>query len=205
MEPAPVGSGIEFRLGVSLGAMPYAFFRAVEETVRETLGQGLHGWEVRDCVVTMTHSGYWPRQSHAHGTFDKSMSSTAGDFRNLTPLVLMSALSRAKTTVCEPLHRFTLEFPADLVGPMLPALGRLAAVPDTPVIRGTACQVDGLIPAANVHTLQQRLPSLTRGEGLLECEFDRFSPVRGTPPSRPRTDHNPLHRKEYLLHVERRV
>jgi hypothetical protein len=40
-------------------------------------------------AATMTHSGYWPRQSHAHATFDKSMSSTAGTFRLLTPLVLM--------------------------------------------------------------------------------------------------------------------
>ena len=38
--------------------MPFAFFRAVEETVLETLGQGIHGWRVTDCVVTMTHSGY---------------------------------------------------------------------------------------------------------------------------------------------------
>ena len=90
----PAGSGVAFRLEVELGSMPYAFFVAVEETVRETLGQGLHGWPVTDCVVTMTHSGYWPRQSHAHATFDKSMSSTAGDFRLLTPLVLMQALER---------------------------------------------------------------------------------------------------------------
>ena len=43
----------------------------------QTLQQGLYGWEVPDCTVTMTHSGYWPRQSHAHAMFDKSMSSTA--------------------------------------------------------------------------------------------------------------------------------
>ena len=48
--------------------MPLAFFKAVEETVRETLRQGLHGWQVTDCTVTMTHSGYWPRQSHAHAS-----------------------------------------------------------------------------------------------------------------------------------------
>ena len=40
--------------------------RAVEETVRATLEQGLHGWRVTDCAVTMTHSGYWAKQSAAH-------------------------------------------------------------------------------------------------------------------------------------------
>ncbi|MBA3490171.1 MAG: GTP-binding protein, partial [Longispora sp.] len=81
IDPAPINSGVEFRLEVELGSMPYAFFTAVENTVKETLQQGVYGWRVTDCVVTMTHSGYWARQSSAHGTFDKSMSSTAGDFR----------------------------------------------------------------------------------------------------------------------------
>ena len=185
--------------------MPLAFFKAVEETVRETLRQGLHGWQVTDCTVTMTHSGYWPRQSHAHAHFDKSMSSTAGDFRNLTPLVLMSALRRAGTAVYEPMHRFRLEVPADTLGPILPVLARLRAVPRAPSTRGSSALLEGEIPAARVHELQRQLPGLTRGEGVLDSEFDRYRPVRGEIPARPRTDHNPLDRKEYLLRVQRRV
>ncbi|NEE55086.1 GTP-binding protein, partial [Streptomyces sp. SID8455] len=100
----------------------YSLMRAVEEAVHSTLRQGIHGWQVTDCVVTQTHSGYWPRQSHSHGTFDKSMSSTAGDFRNLTPLVLMDALRRAGTQVFEPMHRFRLELPADALGALGPVL-----------------------------------------------------------------------------------
>ncbi|MFD8826075.1 GTP-binding protein [Streptomyces sp. NPDC059605] len=205
VDPAPVGSGIDYRLGVELGSMPFSLMRAVEETVVETLRQGIHGWQVTDCVVTMTHSGYWPRQSHSHAVFDKSMSSTAGDFRNLTPLVLMSALKRAGTTVHEPVHRFRLELPADLFGPVLPVLARLGAVPGTPDVHGSACVLEGEIPAARVHGLQQRLPSLTRGEGVLESGFERYRPVVGPPPDRPRTDHDPLNRKEYLLRTMRRV
>jgi ribosomal protection tetracycline resistance protein len=45
VEPARIGSGVEFRLGVELGSMPFAFFRAVEETVHERLHQGIHGWQ----------------------------------------------------------------------------------------------------------------------------------------------------------------
>ena len=56
--------------------MPLAFFKAVEDTVRETLQQGLHGWEVTDCAVTMTHSGYWRTAEPRARTFNKSMSST---------------------------------------------------------------------------------------------------------------------------------
>jgi ribosomal protection tetracycline resistance protein len=39
----------------------------------------------------------------------------------------------------------------------------------------------------------------------LESTFAGYRPVRGTPPTRARTDHDPLDRKAYLLHVLRRV
>ncbi len=205
IEPAAAESGVRFRLEIELGSLPFSFLKAIEETVHETLGQGICGWPVTDAVVTLTYSGYYPRQSHAHGTFDKSMSSTAGDFRHLTPLVLMAALAQAGTRVHEPMHRFHLEIPADTVGPVLPALARLRAVPRAPAMRGSSCLLEGEIPAARVHGLQQQLPALTRGEGVLDCAFDHYQLVRGTVPTRPRSDHNPLNREEYLLHVVRRV
>ncbi|MFG1876465.1 GTP-binding protein [Sphaerisporangium sp. NPDC049003] len=205
VDPAPADSGVRFRLEVELGSLPFAFLKAIQETVHETLSQGLYGWQVIDCTVTMTHSGYAPRQSHAHATFDKSMSSTGADFRGLTPLVVVDALKRAGTTVHEPMHRLSLEIPADTFGSVLPFLVRLRAVPRTPATRDATCLIDGEIPAASVHELEQWLPGLTRGEGVLECAFDHYEPVRGTPPSRPRSDHDPLHREEYLLRVQRRV
>ena len=122
VDPAGVGSGVAFGLEVELGSMPLAFMTAVEDTVYETLHQGLYGWQVTDCTVTMTHSGYYARQSSAHGVFDKSMSSTGSDFRLLTPLVLMTALSRAGTLVHEPMLRFVLQIPADRYGPILSVL-----------------------------------------------------------------------------------
>ena len=208
IEPAQINTGVEFRLEVDLhGTMPPAFFKAVEETVHETLRQGIYGWQVTDCAVIMTHSGYWARQSSAHGVFDKSMSSTAGDFRNLTPLVLMSALKRVGVKVYEPIYRFHLEVPADTFGATAPVLARLRAAAQTQEMRGSSYTLEGDIPAARVHELQQQLPALTRGEGVLECDFElgRHQPVRGEIPARPRSDHNPLDRKEYLLHVLRRV
>jgi ribosomal protection tetracycline resistance protein len=208
VEPAPIGSGAEFRLASEvLGTMPLAFFRAVEETVHGTLRQGLCGWQVTDCTVTMTHTGYWPRQSHAHQGFNKNMSSTGADFRSLTPLILMSALRRAGTRAYEPMHRFRLEIPADAFGAMAPELARLRAGVRTQEMRGSSYVLEGEIPASRVHELQQRLPALTRGEGVLECAFDRYryQQVVGEIPTRPRTDNNPLDRREYLVRVAQRV
>jgi len=85
---------------------------------------------------------------------------------------------------------------------MLPAL---RAVPLTSSTHGAAAILDGEVPAAQVHSLHQRLPTLTRGEGALDSDFARYEQVRRSVPTRPRTDHNPLDRKEYLLRVQRRV
>ncbi len=201
IEPATPGSGVTFRIDAELGTMPLAFFRAVEDTARGTLRQGLHGWEVIDCTVAMTHAGYLAKHSLGHARFTKSISSTGEDFRKLTPLVLMAALQRAKTVVCEPIHRFRLEVPADTLGALPPALARLQAVVLGQVTNGRVAVITGDVPAAQIHDLRQRLPVLTRGEGVLECIFDRYEPVRGAVPTRPRTDDNPLNRPEYLLRV----
>ena len=80
VEPGSTGSGIRYRREVHLGSLPLPLHRALEETIFETLKQGLHGWEVTDIAVNLTHSGY------------DSVATTAGDFRNLAPLVLMDAL-----------------------------------------------------------------------------------------------------------------
>jgi ribosomal protection tetracycline resistance protein len=196
IEPAPPGSGVELRLAVPVETMPMYVYNKVDEYhaamldhVRSTLRQGLHGWAVNDCLVTMTRSGY------------SSPVSTAADYRKLTPLVLMRALYLAGTRVCEPVHRFHLEVPADTTGTALALLSKLGAVPETQTLDA----LTGTIPAARVRDLERRLPGISHGEGVLEYSFDHYRSVRGTPPTRPRTDHNPLDRKEYLLWVERRV
>ncbi|MGI8450837.1 MAG: GTP-binding protein [Streptosporangiaceae bacterium] len=201
IDPGAAGSGVAFRLGIERGVLPVAFLKAVEETVRHTLREGLRGWQVTDCTVTLTHSGFTPPPPYGWSKW----SSSAGDFRNLTPLVLLSALRQAGTRVYEPVHRFDLEAPADTAWSVLPALARLGAAPDAPVTTGPLLMVAGDIPAARVDELAQLLPALTRGEGVLDATFAYYRLARAPVPARPRSDHNPLHREEYLLHVLRRA
>jgi ribosomal protection tetracycline resistance protein len=179
VEPAPARSGVAFRYEIELGSLPAAFMKAIAETVPEALRHGRHGWEVTDCVVTLTHSQYAPRQSHAHQGFSKAMSSIGSDFRLLTPVVLMAALRRAGTVVCEPIHRYQLEIPADVLPVMVPTLARLEAPPLEQTTKGSALVLGGRVRAALVHALHAQVPGLTRGEGVLESTFDSYAPVRG--------------------------
>jgi ribosomal protection tetracycline resistance protein len=195
VEPGPADSGIGYRLEYPFGALPVSFHTAIEDAVHATFKQGLYGWPVTDCIVSVTHC----IRLRDFGA------STAAEHRNLTPLVLMAALARAGTTVCEPIQTFRLEFPVDASSAMARVLARLDAIPLTTQSRGSLAVIEGHIPAAQVHALQQQLPAVARGEGVLETRFDGYRPIHGRAPSRPRTDSNPLNRKEYLLHVKRRV
>jgi ribosomal protection tetracycline resistance protein len=86
--------------------------------------------------------------------------------------------------VCEPVHHFRLEAPADTLGALLPALAKLHAIPGVSATGNSVCILEGDIPVTHVHALQQQLPPLTRGEGIVESSFDHYRPVRGPGPDR---------------------
>lgn len=207
IEPGLIGSGIQYRLANDvLGTMPLAFFTAIEETVPKALQQGIHGWQVTDCIVTLTHTGYWPRQSHAHANFDKSMSSTAGDFRNMTPLALMQALKQAKTIVCEPMNRFELDIPQAALAQVMQSLVDAEARLDrNPSSDKDTIRLEGLIPARRTFAFERQIPDLTGGEGVFMVELDEYQEIQGIPPVRERTDNNPLDRQEYLRRTFSRI
>ncbi|MEU4389032.1 translation factor GTPase family protein [Promicromonospora sp. NPDC023805] len=182
VEPVRPGSGVTFELECERGSMPPAFFDAVEDTVRRELARGSLRWPIPDARVVMTHSGYAPRQSHMHQKFNKAMSSTGADFRGLTPRVLAAAVRRAGTLVCEPVHRFVIEMPDDVVGSVTSLVGRLGGVPMESGVGGSGggvgvAVVRGEIPAGSVAALQRDLPGLTHGEGVCQTVHDRFEPV----------------------------
>ena len=207
IDPAPDGSGIDFRLHIDTRTVPMYVYKNVHsftdimgQHVRAALREGLFGWRVTDCTVTMTRSNY----SSADGPpSTRGPLSTAADFRKLTPLVLMRALDRAGTVVCEPIVRVTVEIPEGTVGAVLAVLARLGAVVRTQSTQEDLATIETVLPAARVQDLQRRLPGLTGGEGVLESTFDGYQPVRGDPPTRRRTTVNPLNRDEYLTHLTR--
>ncbi|HUP31644.1 MAG TPA: hypothetical protein VM184_01330, partial [Gaiellaceae bacterium] len=117
----------------------------MEGYVRRTLREGLFGWEVTDCVVTMTRCAY----SVPDGPPSRrGPLSTAADFRKLTPLVLMQALERAGTAVCELVVRARLEIPVGSIGGVMAELGRLGAEVETQSQRGDLSTLELVLSAA---------------------------------------------------------
>ncbi|EOP23556.1 MULTISPECIES: elongation factor G [Bacillus] len=182
-------SGITYDLGVELGSLPLAFHKAIEDTVFQTLKQGLYGWEVTDIIVTLTHTGY------------ASPVTTASDFRNLTPLVLMDALQQAETCVFEPLNEFELTVPEHAIST---AMYKLAAIPATfaePILHNDSYHLTGSLPIAKTENFKRMLHSFTEGEGIFTTKPAGFTMLMAPFPTRKRVDFNPLNRKDYLLHV----
>jgi ribosomal protection tetracycline resistance protein len=196
IDPAPSGSGIEFRLQVDARTLPLYVYKTAEsfaehmgQYVREALQEGLFGWQVTDCVVALIRCAY----SIPDGPPSRrGPPSTAADFRKLTPLVVRQALERAGTVVCEPIVRVSLELPADTIGAVLPAVVRLGGAIETPSLRRTLATLETILPAARARDLQRQLPGLTGGEGVLESAFDGYQPATGAPSTRRRPRTNPL-------------
>jgi len=200
VDPAPAGSGVAFRLEVDIRSVPMYVYKTagnfaamMTRYVTQALREGLRGWQVTDCTVTMFESGYI------------SPSTTAAHFRKLTPLVLMAALDQAGTAVCEPMIRVSLEIPAETTGSVLAAVARLGGTAGTPVPRADLAAVETLLPAARAQGLQRQLPGLTGGEGVAETSFGGYRPVTGPPPARRRTLADPLNREEYMLQLAGRA
>jgi ribosomal protection tetracycline resistance protein len=199
IEPAPPGSGIEYRHDVEARLIPLYLFKTpevfatqMEAYVREALTEGLAGWQVTDCRVTMTDCGY------------ASPSTSAADFRRLTQLVLMTALERAGTWVCEPLTDLTLEVPSSTAPGVVAALGQLGGRIRGQFSANGLSTVDAALPVARVRSMQNRLPGLSMGEGSLETRFGGYQPIGSDPPRRPRTTPSPLDREAWLAWLARR-
>jgi ribosomal protection tetracycline resistance protein len=208
VDAAPPGSGVEFRLRVEARSVPLYVYRSMdrfagymEQYVRRSLAEGCHGWQVTDCLVTMIRCGY----SSADGPpATRGPLSTAADYRDLTPMVLMRALERARTVVCEPVLRASLEIPATAIGPVVSAVARLGATATAPQRQGALATIEAPLPASRLPELARQLAGLTGGEGTLEYRLTGYQPVRGDPPVRPRTTADPRRRDEYLAWLAHR-
>jgi ribosomal protection tetracycline resistance protein len=209
VDPAPAGSGVEVRVDerVDPRDAPLYVFKTfdgfaqhMDEYVRLALGEGLHGWQVTDCVVTLTKIGY----SLADGPPSRrGPMPTTRDLKRLAPLVLMQALASAGSAVCEPVFRLAAEVPTEAIGPVLAAFGRLGAGAAIPVPGGELAVLEATLPASRVQELRRQLPGLTSGEGVLDSEFAGYQPVTGEPPVRKRLTPDPRNLEEYLARVGR--
>jgi ribosomal protection tetracycline resistance protein len=211
VDRAPVDSGVQFRLGVDSRLVPAYIYKSVDNFVEvmtqyvgRTLQEGLFGWRVTDCLVTMTECGYYIGDGPGKPS-GITPRTTAAHFRGLTPLVLMRALEQARTVVCEPIMRVNIEIPTADVSAVLAAVARSGGTVETQSVQRDLSMIPAVLPAAQVQNLRRDVPGLTGGEGVVEATFGGYRPVRSPSPTRRRTTANPLNRVEYMMQLRGRA
>lgn len=199
IEPAPFDSGVEVRVDLEhrlvplyIYKTPEAFSTQMESYVHEALAEGLAGWRVTDCRVTITDCGYG------------SPGTSAGDFRRLTQLVLAEALARAATWVCEPMADLALEMPTSTAQGVLAALGRHGGRVTGQFSANGLTRASAVLAVDRVRGLQHQLPGLSMGEGILEMRPGGYQPIGDDPPKRPRSHPSPLDRDAWLASLAKR-
>jgi len=190
VEPGPVGSGIAFKLDFDPRLIPIYIYKtaakfidAMTQYITHAMEKGRYGWRVTDCIVTMNECNYYIGDGPKKSVLPTPRT-TAADFRELTSMVLREALDKAGTVVCEPMARARLEVPATKMGAVLSALARLGTDVETSDLRGDVSVIVTTLPSAQVRGLQEQLPGLTGGEGVVETTFGGYQPMHGRFPSR---------------------
>ncbi|WP_160007932.1 translation factor GTPase family protein [Rhizobium sp. 18055] len=192
VEPAESDGRHLLRSEIDPGSAPPFAFKAIDDALEDAFRQGIYGWQVINAAVSLTEVT----------RLRKWTTSTPADHRNLTPLVLATALQTAGTEVCEPVDRITIDMPAAALPRVQSLLMRLGASLDPPVLPEEMAVLSGTIAAISVHAVQRALPSLTSGLGTMEMEFSGYRAFIGPPPVRRRSGPNPFSRNEYLAQLK---
>ncbi|XMB86788.1 TetM/TetW/TetO/TetS family tetracycline resistance ribosomal protection protein [Mycoplasmatota bacterium WC44] len=187
IEPLPVGSGLKYKSNVSFGYILKPFQNAVRDAVYETAKEGMFGWEVTDALVSF-NSAY----------FD-SVTSTPSDFRKLTPIVFMEALTESRTRILEPRYKFTVRIKESEIGRVMFDLQKMRAEYQQPVIINGGVTIKGIIPIETSYNYRIELASFTKGKGVFETTLDCYyeSKIEITQ-RKERSKINPINRSLYF-------
>jgi ribosomal protection tetracycline resistance protein len=112
-------------------------------------------------------------------------------------------LAAAGTEVCEPFELLELDVPEDTVGAVCGALAKARGTVRDTFPDGAYHRIICEMPTVELSAIEQLLPRLTRGEGNWTSRFEKYVPVTGELPTRPRSGPNPLNRAHYLAELTR--
>jgi len=121
--------------------------------VTGTLRQGLHGWQVTDCTVSLARSAY-----------------SVPDGPRLS-----AARSAARRTSANSPRFVVIEAPADTLSVLLQALAKLQAAPGAQTIMDSVVTLEGDSRAAQVHELRTSDNPLNREEYLRRVTRPRMA------------------------------
>ena len=188
-EPLPLGSGFVYDKGnVPNDQMFYRYQRHVETAVKETLAQGLYGWEVTDLKVTL--SGGEHHTVHTHPL----------DFFLCTPIAVMKGLKNCGTRLLEPYQKLVVSVPEEFSGKIIGDIIAMRGVCENQTIADGRFLLEATVPAAESLDYSAVLLHKTAGKGRLRARFCGYRPCpEGFTAETKRRGVNPLDRDKWIL------
>ena len=164
IEPGKNGDGVSFSSTVSTNDVAAKYQKEIEATIDTALKQGIKGWQVTDCKITLIEGE------------DHNVHSRSGDFIIATPMAIMNGLLESGTKLLEPIVSFSITAPLDLLGTITSDITKMRGVFDSPQIESTYFKLTGKFPAATTIKYPVRLASLSAGKAKLATKLDAYEP-----------------------------
>ncbi len=190
IEPAPRGSGVEYKSEVSFDKIKQRYQNQVEQTIPKALKQGIKGWEVTDLKITLINGE--DHEIHTHPP----------DFAIATPMGIMDGLQNCDTVLLEPILSFRITAPEEMLGTIASDLTKMRAEFGNPQFENGKVILEGKVPVATSMDYPIKLASVTGGKGKISTQFDSYRecalehgktiPYRGI---------SPLDTAKYILHA----
>jgi elongation factor G len=167
VEPAPPGTGFEFRSEIAGGVIPAQFIPAVETGVLQVMGSGaIAGYPMQDIRVTVYDGKH-------HSVDSKEVA-----FVQAGRKAFLDAVSKASPIIMEPIVDVTVTVPPECVGGVTGDLSAMRGmVSGTSVRPDHRMQIAGQVPLKEIQGYHSRLKSLTAGEGSFTMDFSHYAQV----------------------------
>jgi ribosomal protection tetracycline resistance protein len=194
IEPLEQGSGVQYSSDVGVNDVLLKYQKEVERTIPKALEQGIKGWEVTDLKITFVEGE------------DHVMHSRAGDFVIATPMALMNGLTESGTTLLEPIMKFTLEAPEEILGQIASDIHNMRGEFEQPVFFDDRIKMQGLLPAATSMEYAVKLASRSGGKAFIQMQFHSYQKVEDELGKiRDYVGINPLDRAKYILKARKAI
>ncbi|MEI6682287.1 MAG: translation factor GTPase family protein [Bacteroidota bacterium] len=194
VEPGKLGSGVVYNSIVPVNDIQLKYQKEAERSITGALKQGIKGWEVTDCRITLIAGE------------DHPMHSRAGDFAIATPMGIMNGLVNSGTTLLEPMIRFRINATDDLLGVITSDITRMRGSFESPVLDHNRFTLQGIVPLSTSLDFPVRLSSRSGGKARISTHFDGY---RECPDElgviRPYKGISPLDTAKYILKARRAI
>ncbi len=194
IEPGRRGSGIVYQSIVSVNDVAQKYQNEVERSIKGSLSQGIKGWEVTDVHITLIEGE------------DHPMHSRPGDFVVATPMGIMNGLVNTGTTLLEPMIRYKIEAPEDLLGIIAGDITQMRGSIDSPTIHNGRFKLTGELPLATSLDFPVKLSSRSGGKARISTHFSGYRECTDDQGViRPYKGISPLDTAKYILKARKAI